>query len=145
MSGFDGLENRCLSPRRERVFRLACLHENQTRSGSHERTKPVLGGIVPPETAVDIQRILTKLQSSGGGDMGLIVGQPGCGKSQAIRDVKAVNPGAVVYPGAVVCNVTAGEGGAFTAAQTPGSEDSGAVMDNLKVFDTRGKGCQLST
>jgi hypothetical protein len=71
----------------------------------------VLGGFVRTEAAVDIQRILTKLQSSGGGEMGLIVGQRGCGKSQAMWDFKAVHPGAIVY------SVTAGEGGAFSAAQ----------------------------
>lgn len=78
---------------------------------SHERTKPVLGGFVRTEAAVDIQRTLNKLQSSGGGAMGLIVGQPGCGKTEAIWDFKHANPGAIIY------NVTAGEGGAFSAAQ----------------------------
>ncbi len=63
---------------------------------SHERTKPMLGGFVRTEAAVDIQRTLTKLQSSDGGEMGLIVGQPGCGKSKAIWDFKARHPGAVV-------------------------------------------------
>ena len=78
---------------------------------SHERTRPVLGGFVRTEAAVDIQRTLTKLQSSGGGEMGLIVGQPGCGKSQAMWDFKHAHPGSVIY------SVTAGEGGAFSAAQ----------------------------
>lgn len=43
--------------------------------------------------------------------MALIVGQPGCGKTEAIRAFKNATPGAIIY------NVTAGEGGAFCAAQ----------------------------
>ena len=78
---------------------------------SHERTKPALGGFVQTEAALDIQRTLNKVQASGGGQMGLIVGQPGCGKTQSMWDFQRANPGAVV------CNVTAGEGGAFGAAQ----------------------------
>ncbi len=78
---------------------------------SHASTRPVPGGFVRTEAAVDIQRTLTKLQSSGGGAMGLIVGQPGCGKTQAMWHFKAANPEAVVY------TVTAGAGGVFNAAQ----------------------------
>ncbi|MDZ4096419.1 MAG: AAA family ATPase [Paracoccaceae bacterium] len=78
---------------------------------SLERTKPVLGGFVKTEAAVDIHRTLNKLEASGGGEMALIVGQPGCGKTQAMRAFKSATPGAVSY------NVTAGEGGAFCAAQ----------------------------
>ena len=78
---------------------------------SHERTKPVLGGFVKTEVALDIQRTLNMLQASGGGQMALVVGQPGSGKTQAIWDFKGSTPGAVIYA------VTAGEGGAFSAAQ----------------------------
>ena len=78
---------------------------------SHERTKPVLGGFVKTEVALDIQRTLTMLHASGGGQMALIVGQPGSGKTEAMRDFKNRTPGVVHY------TVTAGEGGAFGAAQ----------------------------
>ncbi len=78
---------------------------------SHERTKPVLGGFVKTEAAVDILRTLNMLQASGGGQMALISGQPGSGKSEAMWSFKNANPSAVVY------KVTAGEGGAFSAAQ----------------------------
>ena len=56
---------------------------------SHERTKPALGGFVQTEAALDIQRTLNKVQASGGGQMGLIVGQPGCGKTQPPTHLKA--------------------------------------------------------
>ena len=78
---------------------------------SHERTKPVLGGFVKTEVALDIQRTLTMLHASGGGQMALVVGQPGSGKTQALRDFKFSTPGTAIYA------VTAGEGGAFSAAQ----------------------------
>lgn len=111
---------------------------------SHERTKPVLGGFVRTEVAVDIQRTLTKLQSSGGGEMGLIVGQPGCGKSQALWDFKHANPGTVVY------NVTAGEGGAFSAAQelmrilNMGEPDTRYLaVDRRRIGDEIGMGNML--
>lgn len=74
---------------------------------SLERTKPVLGGFVKTEAAVDIQRTLHLLQATGGGQMALIVGQPGCGKTEAIRAFKNATPGAIIY------NVTAGEGVRF--------------------------------
>ncbi len=70
---------------------------------SHEHTKPVLGGFVKTEVALDIQRTLTMLHASGGGQMALVVGQPGSGKTQAIRDFKFSTPGTAIYA------VTAGE------------------------------------
>ena len=78
---------------------------------SLERTRPVLGGFIRTEATVEIQRTLAKLQASGGGQMALIVGQPGSGKTRALFDFKSVTPGALV------CTVTAGEGGPFCAAQ----------------------------
>jgi DNA transposition AAA+ family ATPase len=78
---------------------------------SLERKKPVLGGFVKTEVAIDIHRTLNMLQASGGGQMALIAGQPGCGKTKALWDFKGENDDAVAY------NVTAGEGGAFCAAQ----------------------------
>lgn len=78
---------------------------------SHERTKPVLGGFVKTEVALDIRRTLDKLQATGGGQMALIAGQPGCGKSEVMWNFKNATPGAIIH------RVTAGEGGAFSAAQ----------------------------
>ncbi len=78
---------------------------------SLERTKPMLGGFVKTEVAVEILRTLNKLEASGGGQMALIAGQPGCGKTKAMWEFKCENPQAIIY------SVTAGEGGAFCAAQ----------------------------
>lgn len=78
---------------------------------SHERTKPVLGSFVQTETAIDIRRTLNMVNSAIGGEMALIAGLPGTGKSRAVFDFKAETPGSIVY------KVTAAEGGAFCAAQ----------------------------
>jgi hypothetical protein len=59
---------------------------------SHKRAKPVLGGFVKTEVALDIQRTLNLLHTSGGGQMALVVGRPGSGKTKAIWDFKHSTP-----------------------------------------------------